>query len=561
MQNNGRKLTGHRFSIALLFFGAFGAIFFSLAAGYILYFNTQRLSSAAERVEHTQQVLAALQRGSMLADQAQESARLYSVTGDSDALDRARSAASLLRTDADQLRSLVSDNPQQTSPAQQLVACSGRLDGALAVFTPQTPAELDSIPQCKQAISLMSARERALLSLRNQGSANRVLTSVSTEIFFIGLSILALLVLFGFLLRDAFLRQSFEQRLTLANSSLSKSVQDLENRAFVSSLLTAVRDELQLCTALAQVYTSVVVSLGRLLPGTAGRLFLINHSRTFAEVVGSWGNATGDDFSPLESCCGLRSGKPRWRIPGSSEIHCTHFAGTPPERYLCLPVVSHGEALGILCVQCPDAESVDAVNLRMDGLRELAQIAGMAIASLNLRLKLEHQSIRDPLTGLFNRNFMQLSMEREMARARRRKQVMAVLMLDLDHFKRFNDTHGHAAGDAALKAAVEVFRANIRAEDIACRYGGEEFAIILPDTTVDGACDKADLILKGVASMSVASGPQLLDGFSVSIGLAFFPGDGESPELLLQHADAALYRAKHSGRNQYQLYETAFAKK
>src|SRR5206468_460056 len=155
--------------------------------------------------------------------------------------------------------------------------------------------------------------------------------------------------------------------------------------------------------------------------------------------------------------------------------------------------------------------------------------------------KLENQSIRDSLTSLFNRHFMQISLEREMARARRRKQIMAVLMLDADHFKQFNDLNGHAAGDAALKAFAEVFQSNIRSEDFACRYGGEEFTIILPDTTVKGACDRADSILTAIANLRVTIGPQSFNGFGVSIGIAFFPGDGATADELLQQADSALY--------------------
>jgi diguanylate cyclase (GGDEF)-like protein len=154
---------------------------------------------------------------------------------------------------------------------------------------------------------------------------------------------------------------------------------------------------------------------------------------------------------------------------------------------------------------------------------------------------------------------MQISLEREMTRARRRKQIMAVLMLDADHFKQFNDTHGHAAGDAVLKAFAEVFSSNIRSEDIACRYGGEEFTIILPDTTVKGACDRAESILTAISDLRITAGRQTCDGLSVSIGLAFFPGDGVTADELLQHADAALYDAKRNGRNQLSLYERAFS--
>jgi diguanylate cyclase (GGDEF)-like protein len=198
---------------------------------------------------------------------------------------------------------------------------------------------------------------------------------------------------------------------------------------------------------------------------------------------------------------------------------------------------------------------VSAVNQRMDGLRQLLQLTGMAIATLNLRTKLENQSIRDSLTGLFNRHFMQISLERELSRAARRKQTLAVFMMDLDHFKKFNDTYGHAAGDTVLKAVSEIFRSSIRTEDIACRYGGEEFTIMMPDVTQAVAIERAESIRRAVASLRVPLDKENYAEFSISIGLALYPEDGETADLLLRRADLALYRAKRSGRNQVAQYE------
>jgi diguanylate cyclase (GGDEF)-like protein len=282
---------------------------------------------------------------------------------------------------------------------------------------------------------------------------------------------------------------------------------------------------------------------------------MINNSRQMVEVVSSWGESAIEDFSPPESCCGLRSGQPRWRQPGVSEIHCNHFSGDAPDRYLCLPVAAHGNTLGVLFVQCADDPAVQLVHQTMDGLRQLLQLTGMAVATLNLRTKLENQSIRDGLTGLFNRHFMEISLERELSRASRRKQVLAVLMLDLDHFKRFNDTYGHAAGDTALRGIAEICRNSVRNEDITCRYGGEEFTIILPDVTTSVACERAESVRRAVASLTVPLELETLSDFSVSIGIAFYPGDGESADLLLRRADQALYRAKRSGRNQVVVYD------
>jgi diguanylate cyclase (GGDEF)-like protein len=309
------------------------------------------------------------------------------------------------------------------------------------------------------------------------------------------------------------------------------------------------------------VYQSAASSFSRLLPGTSGSLCMINNSRQLVEVVSSWhgdsGESAVEDFHPPESCCGLRSGQPRWRQPGVSEIHCTHFPGSVPVHYLCKPIVAHGNTLGMLYVQCSSEACGAAVNQRMDGLRQLAQLTGMAIATLNLRTKLENQSIRDSLTGLFNRHFMQISLEREIFRAARRKQILAVLMLDLDHFKKFNDKFGHAAGDGALMAIAEIFRDIIRVEDIACRYGGEEFTIMLPDVTPDVALERAESIRRAVENLRLPLENEVYSQFTVSIGVAFYPNDGEAGELLLRRADLALYGAKRSGRNQVAQFEPA----
>jgi diguanylate cyclase (GGDEF)-like protein len=402
-----------------------------------------------------------------------------------------------------------------------------------------------------------------LLQERNKGTERSSFTSIGTEVAFVGLSLISLVVLFGFLLRDALLRQRVGKQTSLTNERLAKTVNALEDRAHESELLTSARDELQLCVDVQQVYESAANSFSRLLVGTSGSLCMINNSRQMVEVVSSWRRSREgenqesavEDFSPPESCCGLRSGQPRWRQPGVSEIHCTHFNGAAPDRYLCKPIVAHGNTLGMLYIHCDSEREVSAVNQRMDGLRQLLQLTGMAIATLNLRTKLENQSIRDSLTGLFNRHFMQISLERELSRAARRKQTLAVFMMDLDHFKKFNDTYGHAAGDTVLKAVSEIFRSSIRTEDIACRYGGEEFTIMMPDVTQAVAIERAESIRRAVASLRVPLDKENYAEFSISIGLALYPEDGETADLLLRRADLALYRAKRSGRNQVAQYE------
>jgi diguanylate cyclase (GGDEF)-like protein len=547
--------------VAIIIAACVGAVLFTLVAGSVLYNNTQTLTSAAERVQHTQEVLSSLQRASLQAERVEYRSRLYTLNNDDDDLNRARAAANTLVTSSSHIRSLVADNPNQAAPAEDLATCASHLADSLTGFSQHSIIPTVQVQQCQKTIGLMTDQEQILLTERSETSHNRLLKSVSTEFFLIPISILCLIILFALLLRDAIARQRAARDAQRMNDDLAHYVSALEETARESDLMTAARNELQLCVEVQQVYDTAAIGFSRLLHETSGCLYMINSSRNHVEVVSSWGEPNRDDFSQPESCCSLRSGQPRWRQPGVSEIQCSHFSGTAPERYYCRPIVAYGNTIGLLYVQCPSDEIVGQVNARMDALRQLIQITALAIATLNLRTKLENQSISDALTGLFNRHFMQISLEREMVRAHRRKQIMAVLMLDVDHFKTFNDTHGHAAGDQVLKAFAQVFKGNIRAEDIACRYGGEEFTIILPDTTVKGACDRADSIVSAISDLKVQFGQQIFDGFGVSIGVAFYPGDGDTYEQLLQHADAALYDAKHNGRNQVSLYERAFSAK
>lgn len=171
------------------------------------------------------------------------------------------------------------------------------------------------------------------------------------------------------------------------------------------------------------------------------------------------------------------------------------------------------------------------------------------MANLRLQETLRTQSVRDPLTGLFNRRYLEVSLERELLRASRRALPLAALMLDIDHFKRFNDSYGHDAGDALLAQFADVLKRTVRSEDIACRYGGEEFTVVLLEADALAAAQRAEAIRAAVAEMSVVHQQQQLPHVTVSVGVALFPRDARGPEDLLRRADAALYAAKRAGRD------------
>jgi diguanylate cyclase (GGDEF)-like protein len=182
-------------------------------------------------------------------------------------------------------------------------------------------------------------------------------------------------------------------------------------------------------------------------------------------------------------------------------------------------------------------------------LSAVAERFSFALANLRLREVLRTQSIRDPLTGLFNRRYLEESLERELRRAARNQQKLVLLAFDIDHFKGFNDTFGHPAGDALLRTLGNALNERTRGQDIACRVGGEEFVLLLADTSLDGAAARANLLRQQVSELVVQHAGQTLGRITVSVGISAFPTHGTTSEELLQAADQALYRAKSQGRD------------
>jgi diguanylate cyclase (GGDEF)-like protein len=314
----------------------------------------------------------------------------------------------------------------------------------------------------------------------------------------------------------------------------------------------------------AEAYQVVAQTLPKLFPLTVGAIYAISPSRNVAESVTVWGGAMpGESVFGLEDCWALRRG----RLHAVAQIEygerCPHVTASAVSGYLCIPLMAQGEALGVLHLRTVNPESAALRNpslLFTDSGKRLAialaeQIA-LALANLRLRETLREQSIRDPLTGLFNRRFLEESLEREIRRATRSQRSLSVLMIDLDHFKRFNDTFGHDAGDALLRELGQLLQSNVRGSDIACRYGGEEFSLIMPDATAATAQERAEHIRKSAKGLDLKHAGQALGAVTLSVGVAAFPEHGDTPFLLTRAADQALYRAKAAGRDRVMLAET-----
>jgi diguanylate cyclase (GGDEF)-like protein len=315
---------------------------------------------------------------------------------------------------------------------------------------------------------------------------------------------------------------------------------------------------LQACQTPDEAYEVFSQTLEGLFPALSGALYILNASHDRLETVARWGEVGQlvPMFAP-DDCWALRRGQPHRLEPDHLNLRCQHIGEAPIAGALCVPMTAQSESLGLLHLRqlsTAPTETPDGPAIHMDAAQVLATtvVEQMALALSNLRLRetLRGQAIRDPLTGLFNRRYLEETLERELSRAVRSQRPFGVVMLDLDHFKRFNDTFGHPAGDAALRELGQFLKTQTRGSDIACRYGGEEFTLIFPECSLDATRRRAEQIREGAKSLAVQYHDQLLGVMSISIGVANYPEHGNSGEALLQLADAALYAAKHAGRDQ-----------
>jgi len=198
---------------------------------------------------------------------------------------------------------------------------------------------------------------------------------------------------------------------------------------------------------------------------------------------------------------------------------------------------------------------VNALRLTELELRDANEKLTAQLATIHtLQDGLREQALRDPLTGLYNRRYLEETFGRELARAARERTPLSLVMIDLDNFKRLNDEHGHAAGDQVLRWFGDLLRARLRPGDIACRYGGEEFIVLMPTASAEVAMERAEQLRYAFTPLVATASGQRLTNVTLSAGMAVFPEDAHSASELRRCADVALYAAKRSGRNRVSAY-------
>ena len=302
--------------------------------------------------------------------------------------------------------------------------------------------------------------------------------------------------------RDITERKKTEEALQQANKKLEAWVQDLEQRTREMTLLSEMGDILRACLTTEEVYEVIVRVAQEIFPVLGGALYVLGPLRNIVEAVAEWGDTSKMEltFAPDE-CWALRRGKVHWVEDTSVGLLCKHLHAPLPKGYICVPMMAQSEAVGILHLAQPEDAQMPEAKQRL--AMAMAEHVAMALSNLRLHETLRNQSIRDQMTGLFNRSFMEESLELELRRAARTQHPLSVIMLSLDNFQMLNDSYGVDVGDSILRRTGMLLQANVRKGDIACRFSGQTFTLILPNADYEVSKKRAEVLLDLVRSLEV----------------------------------------------------------
>ncbi|HTN70526.1 MAG TPA: diguanylate cyclase [Methylomirabilota bacterium] len=358
-------------------------------------------------------------------------------------------------------------------------------------------------------------------------------------------------------IRDITVRKQAEDNVRKSHEELIALVAELQRRDTEMQLLNRMHNLLQSCATQEEAYEVIAVLAGELFSGQSGCLAVLSDSDRDLQTVARWGDEIPVErgFS-LQDCWALQRGEVHEVIDSRGGLRCRHFVHQPMSGYRCVPLTVQGETLGVFCL-VGDAGTRDKhQSSQLQLAVTVCEAIKLSLSNLKLREKLSEEAIHDPLTGLFNRRFLEETLSRDVFRAQRRDSPLCVVMLDLDDFKRFNDTFGHDVGDSLLRELGNVLRENLRKGDISCRYGGDEFVVVLLDSALADTQKRVEQICVLLKEMQIRHGRPLLDTVTASAGIAQAGVHGSNPSELLRAADKALYAAKEAGRDRVVIYQS-----
>ena len=417
-------------------------------------------------------------------------------------------------------------------------------------------AREDPIHAIRRQLAAMEDDELRIVQQR-QGRADQLRQNTDVLLLLLRVISMAGLVVSYFVIkheyRSILVRESELEQVRLelqgVNQGLTHSVGDLARQNQQIESLNRMVELLHGCQQLDEAFEVLGTYLPDVAECGAGALYLLRPSTQLLERVIAWGGLAekAEMFAP-DWCWGLRRGRAHVMHGEVTNPICEHIGEVDTGLTVCIPLAAHGDTQGMICLRRAAWASAETKRHLLFLGTAVEQIS-LGLANLRLRGALRDQSIRDPLTGLFNRRYMVESLEREISRATRSATPVALLILDLDHFKKINDTYGHSAGDHVLRELGAILRFRSRTEDVAARHGSEEFLLMLPGMDKIDAVQRAEGLRVAISEIQALDDGVELPKVTVSIGVAVFPDHGYTAHDLLRSADKALYKAKNAGRD------------
>jgi diguanylate cyclase (GGDEF)-like protein len=344
--------------------------------------------------------------------------------------------------------------------------------------------------------------------------------------------------------------EQVEADLTNSNKDLSAWAVKSEQRTFELTMLREMSDMLQTCDSTSEAFLVMSLFMYKFFMPFSGAIYMLDVNRETAEIKVTWGaNAPTDKVIGINDCIALRRSEIYSVDDVSAEPICDHAKNPATGGYICLPMMSQGETFGLFYLASVAGEGprldTDEYVLATTVSEQLA----MTIANITLRERLRELSLTDHLTKLFNRRYMEEMLDREVRRADRNGLTIGFIMFDIDFFKNINDSYGHDAGDRVLETLGIFLKTSVRAEDIACRYGGEEFLLVMPGSDKKNTVKRAVEIIEKVQLLTIEDDGHSMPPIHLSGGVAVYPDDMKDKDGIIVRADAALYEAKRTGRN------------
>ncbi|MCW8408071.1 diguanylate cyclase [Legionella sp. PATHC035] len=354
-------------------------------------------------------------------------------------------------------------------------------------------------------------------------------------------------------MKDVSDRIQNEEKMRQLNEKTMEMLNELKLLEHDESLLNKLNRSLQICITAEEAYPRIHLIAQDLFPDLSGGLSIYNQTIKQMETVVQWGKEPllPDIFLPMD-CFSIREAATNVVDDPNKSVPCAHYNTPPQGGYMALPLMVQNELIGVIHLIAPKDRKL--TRHQQDMANSFGNIVKLAIANINLRVSLSELSLHDPLTNLYNRRYLNDILSRELIRIAREKRTLCVAMLDIDNFKKFNDTYSHLAGDEILKAIGKLLLDSFRESDVSVRFGGEEFVIVLLNTTLNNAVIKMEELREKIKNISIYFKGTPLNHITISIGVAEALKHGASIDEIIKAADLALYAAKLAGKDRVIAY-------